>query len=211
MRVADLSRASCSPPGRACAPSSPSAIPSTATRRRLQPGGNVRVEPGDGAVTVQVTRAGGRCRPAPGGAGRDATARRRSGWSIPATGSGRRDPRSQGSTQLRVRDDGTFGDHDRYQHGRHDGHHRLGGRPPGDDRRRRRTASTPAPTCVVRVPQGAGSRSISRSGAVTVDERGRRAHGGRPQRAGHRHRRPGHAQRGRGRRRRAGDPGAGRC
>ena len=113
---------------------------------------------------------------------------------------------ARASTQLRVRDDGTFGDHDQYQHGRHG--------PPTTGRKGRRvtiadgsgSASTPAPTCVVRVPTGAGSRSTSRSGSVTVTNVDGELAGRRPQRAGHRHRGQGHAQRGRGRRATCGSP-----
>ena len=135
------------------------------------------------------------------------TAARRCASSIPATGSAIGQRRGDGSTQLRVRDDGTFGDHDdEHEHGRHATTTRW------DEGRRVTiadgTAGLDARADLLRPgARGAGgSRSISRSGAVTVTQRGRRAHARRPQRAGHRHRDQGQAQHRRGLGRRCGSP-----
>jgi lia operon protein LiaG len=82
--------------------------------------GTVRVEPGDGGLTVEVTRAGAeaaRLRVAQGDIDGRATLRvvypgDRIRW--------RADGSSNSSTQLRVRDDGTFGDTgDEHDRGRH--------------------------------------------------------------------------------------------
>jgi len=81
--------------------------------------GAVRVEPGTGAVTVQVTRAGGEAAKLEIGRGEiDGRSTLRVVYPADRIRSG--NLRSHGSTQLRVRDDGTFGDQDRYAHGRMD-------------------------------------------------------------------------------------------
>src|SRR5882672_5523621 len=82
--------------------------------------GAVRVEPGEGGVAVQVTRAGAdaaRLRVAQGEIDGRATLRVLYPEDRINPGSGR--PGS--STKLRVREDGTFGDTDgEHEHGRHD-------------------------------------------------------------------------------------------
>lgn len=82
--------------------------------------GTVRLEPGEGDVTVQVTRGGSdaaRLEVARGEIdGRETLRVIYPGDRIQYTAGGR-----QSSTQLRVREDGTFGDldHDEHHHGRH--------------------------------------------------------------------------------------------
>src|SRR5262245_28774613 len=79
--------------------------------------GNLRVEPGEGGIVVQVTRAGAEAAKLGIGQGEiDGRATLRVVY--PANRIRGVAPRGDGSTQLRVRDDGTFGDHDEYQHGR---------------------------------------------------------------------------------------------
>ena len=86
--------------------------------------GAVRVEPGEGGVAVQVTRAGSdaaRLRVAQGDIDGRATLRVLYPEDRISSGSGSRGS----STTLRVREDGTFGDTDgEHEHGRH--HHRDG-------------------------------------------------------------------------------------
>ncbi|HET8836265.1 MAG TPA: hypothetical protein VFN08_16155, partial [Gemmatimonadales bacterium] len=84
--------------------------------------GNVRVEPASGAVTVQVTRVGGEPAKLRIGQGEiDGRSTLRVIYPSDRIRSG--NPHSHGSTQLRVRDDGTFGDQHWRSHGREE-HHR---------------------------------------------------------------------------------------
>jgi DUF4097 and DUF4098 domain-containing protein YvlB len=127
--------------------------------------GNVRVEPADGPVTVQVTRAGGQAARLQIGQGEiDGRSTLRVVYPGDRIRSG--NPRSHGSTQLRVRDDGTFGDHDQYQHGRMS-HHRW-----EEGHRVTITDGTDGldarADLVVRVPRGADVSVYLAVGAVTV-------------------------------------------
>jgi len=83
--------------------------------------GNVRIEPGDGAVTVQVTRAGAQAsqlKVEHGEIGGRSTLR----VVYPSDRIRSGGVQGHGSTQLRVRDDGTFGDDEHHHgHGDHDG------------------------------------------------------------------------------------------
>lgn len=100
--------------------------------------GNLRVEPGDGGVTVQVTRAGadaGRLKLVQGELEGRSTLR------VIYPGDRIRFGAGGESTQLRVRDDGTFGDlNDEHIRARH-GHERHGGWD-GDEGRRVTIAAT---------------------------------------------------------------------
>jgi hypothetical protein len=94
--------------------------------------GSLRVEPGNDAVTVQVTRAGadaGRLKIVQGELDGRSTLR------VVYPGDRIRFGAGGESTQLRVRDDGTFGDlNDEHVRGRH-GHDRRGGWDPNEGRR----------------------------------------------------------------------------
>jgi hypothetical protein len=128
--------------------------------------GNVRIEPGSGDVAVQVTRAGaeaGQLRIAQGEVdGRVALRVLYPGDRIRWRG----DDRNDGSTQLRVRDDGTFGDsgdeHGYRDHGRHD----------WDEGRRVTISSTGGidarADLLVQVPRGRRVAVYLAVGAVTV-------------------------------------------
>jgi lia operon protein LiaG len=125
--------------------------------------GNLRVEPGEGRITVQVSRAGadaGKLRIGQG------EIRGRSTLRIVYPGDRIRSgkPEDHGSTQLRVRDDGTFGgdDHD------HDEDH---GRQDWDDGRRVTIGSAGLDAradLIVRVPKGERVSVHLAVGAVTV-------------------------------------------
>ena len=81
--------------------------------------GNMRVEPGEGAVSVQVTRAGAEASKLTIGRGEiDGRSTLRVVYPSDRIRSG--NTRDHGSTQLRVRDDGTFGDQDHHHHGHGD-------------------------------------------------------------------------------------------
>ena len=129
--------------------------------------GTVRIEPGTGSVAVQVTRAGadaGSLRIAQGEIdGRSTLRVLYPGDRIRWRGNG---DGGDASTQLRVRDDGTFGDlddeHVRGRHGRH-----------GWEEGRRVTISNQAgidarADLVVQVPQGRRVAMYLAVGAVTV-------------------------------------------
>jgi DUF4097 and DUF4098 domain-containing protein YvlB len=128
--------------------------------------GNVRIEAGSGAVTVQVTRAGGERAKLEIGQGEiDGRSTLRVVYPADRIRSG--NLRSHGSTQLRVRDDGTFGDQDWRAHGRKD-HHRW------EEEGRRVTISDGSDgldaraDLVVAVPKGADVAVYLAVGSVTV-------------------------------------------
>src|SRR6185437_12165552 len=128
--------------------------------------GAVRVEPGTGAVTVQVTRVGGERAKLQIGHGEiDGRATLRVVYPADRIRSG--DSRSRGSTQLRVRDDGTFGDQDWDAHGRKE-HHRW------EEAGRRVTIADGSDgldaraDLVVSVPRGADVSVYLAVGSVTV-------------------------------------------
>jgi len=128
--------------------------------------GAVRVEPGTGAVTVQVTRVGGEGAKLQIGHGEiDGRATLRVVYPADRIRSG--DSRSRGSTQLRVRDDGTFGDQDWDAHGRKE-HHRW------EEAGRRVTIADGSDgldaraDLVVSVPRGADVSVYLAVGSVTV-------------------------------------------
>lgn len=128
--------------------------------------GNVRVEPASGTVTVQVTRAGGELAKLRIGQGEiDGRATLRVIYPADRIRSGKL--RSHGNTQLRVRDDGTFGDQDWRAHGRKEHHdwNEDGRRVTiGDD-----TDGLDARAdLVVGVPQGADVSVYLAVGSVTV-------------------------------------------
>ena len=126
--------------------------------------GNIRLEPGTGAVNVLVTRAGGDAgslRVAQGELDGRSTLRvlypgDRIRW--------RAEGRDNSSTQLRVREDGTFGDPDEDHWGGRHGRHGRGDWDEGRESRSRATAaSTPGRISSCRYREDTGSRSTSRS------------------------------------------------
>jgi lia operon protein LiaG len=128
--------------------------------------GNVRVESGSGAVTVQVTRAGGDMAKLRIGQGAmDGRSTLRVIYPADRIRSG--NLRSHGSTQLRVRDDGTFGDQDWQAHGRKEHHH-------WEEEGRRVTITDDSDgldaraDLVVGVPKGANVSLYLAVGSVTV-------------------------------------------
>ena len=127
--------------------------------------GTLRIEPGEGAVVVQVTRAGADAAQLKIGQG-DIDGRSTLRVVYPSDRVRSGSIRSNGSTQLRVRDDGTFGDHDQYQHG-HTDHHRW-------EEGRRVTISDGTEgldaraDLLVRMPKGAQLAVYLAIGSVTV-------------------------------------------
>jgi lia operon protein LiaG len=123
--------------------------------------GNLRVEPGEGGVSVQVTRAGrdaGRLKIVQGELGGRSTLR------IVYPGDRIRFGTGGESTQLRVREDGTFGDlNDEHGHGRH-----------GDGRQGRRVTIAAGggidarADLVVQVPRGRRVELFLAVGGVSV-------------------------------------------
>jgi hypothetical protein len=130
--------------------------------------GNVRVEPGEGGVSVQVARAGGE-------AGRlkivQGELDGRSTLRIIYPGDRIRFGKGGESTQLRVRDDGTFGDlNDEHVRGRH-GHDRHGGWEREEGRRVTIAASggiDARADLVVQVPKGRRVELFLAVGGVNV-------------------------------------------
>jgi hypothetical protein len=128
--------------------------------------GNVRVEPASGAVTVQVTRVGGEPAKLRIGQGEiDGRSTLRVIYLSDRIRSG--NLHSHGSTQLRVRDDGTFGDQRWRSHGREE-HHRW------EEDGRRVTISDDSDgldaraDLVIGVPKGAKVSVYLAVGSVTV-------------------------------------------
>lgn len=128
--------------------------------------GAVRVEPGDGGISVQVTRAGGdagRLKVVQGELAGRATLRILYPDDHIRFGAG------GGSTELRVRDDGTFGDpNDEHGHGRHERHERHD----WDEGRRVTIAATGGldarADLLVQVPRGRRVELFLAVGSVTV-------------------------------------------
>jgi hypothetical protein len=127
--------------------------------------GALRLEPGEGPVTVEVTRAGGDA--ARLQVAHDELAGRptlRVVYPGNRIRSGR--PEGHGSTQLRVREDGTFGDQGDSEHGRR--HH------DGGDEGRRVTITDGSDgldaraDLVIRVPRGGEVAAYLAVGAVTI-------------------------------------------
>ena len=128
--------------------------------------GAVRIEPGTGAVTVQVTRAGGDAARLRIGQGEiDGRSTLRVVYPSDRIRSG--SVRGHNTTQLRVRDDGTFGDQDNLAHGRRDRHR-------SEEQGRRVTIADDTDgldaraDLVVAVPKGADVSVYLAVGSVTV-------------------------------------------
>jgi DUF4097 and DUF4098 domain-containing protein YvlB len=127
--------------------------------------GTLRVEPGEGPVAVQVARGGSDAAKLQIGHG-DIDGRSTLRVIYPGDRIRTGSLRQGGSTQLRVRDDGTFGDHDEYDHG-HMSRHRW-------EEGRRVTIADGADgldaraDLVVRVPKGGRVAAYLAVGAVTV-------------------------------------------
>jgi hypothetical protein len=127
--------------------------------------GTLRVEPGSGAITVQLTRSGsdaGQLKVAQGEIAGRATLR----VIYPSDRIRGIDRRGHSSTELRVRDDGTFGDDD----DAHDGHHDRHG---WDEGRRVRIgdggdALYARADLVIQVPKGERAAVHLAVGSVTV-------------------------------------------
>jgi DUF4097 and DUF4098 domain-containing protein YvlB len=122
--------------------------------------GTLRVEPGEGSVVVQVTRAGADAAKLQIGQG-DIEGRATLRVVYPGNRIRSGGVRGGGSTQLRVRDDGTFGDHDRTGHDRWEEGHRVTITDGGDGLDARADL-------VVRMPKGGRLAVYLAVGTVTV-------------------------------------------